>query len=42
MSLLLWRNDSHHLADVVGEALDDPSAQVRQVAAYCPREQRER
>ncbi|RSM75803.1 hypothetical protein DL991_27165 [Amycolatopsis sp. WAC 01375] len=40
LSLLWWRRDSRHLADVVREASEDPAAEVREVAAYWLREQR--
>ncbi|PMR58795.1 hypothetical protein C1A38_22760 [Verrucosispora sp. ts21] len=38
LSLLWWRKDSHRYANVVREALNDPAAEVREVAAYWLRE----
>ncbi|SCF00292.1 protein of unknown function (DUF4303) [Micromonospora viridifaciens] len=42
LSLLWWRKDSHRYANVVREALNDPAAEVREVAAYWLREQNDR
>ncbi|WP_394618696.1 DUF4303 domain-containing protein [Lentzea sp. JNUCC 0626] len=39
LSLLYWRRDSRHLADLVREALGDPDAKVREAAKYWLREQ---
>lgn len=39
LSLLWWRRDSRHVADVVREALEDPAAEVREEAAAWLREQ---
>ncbi|WP_053716167.1 DUF4303 domain-containing protein [Saccharothrix sp. NRRL B-16348] len=41
LSLLWWRRDSLHLADVVRQALEDPAEEVRQAAAAWLREQHE-
>jgi HEAT repeat protein len=39
LSLLWWRSDSRHLAEVVREALTDSAAEVRETAASWLREQ---
>jgi hypothetical protein len=39
LSMLWWRIDSRHLAEVVREALNDSAAEVRETAAYWLREQ---
>jgi len=39
LSLLWWRKDSQRYGNVVREALNDPAAEVREVAAYWLREQ---
>jgi hypothetical protein len=39
LSLLWWKKDSRHLADVVREAMEDSAGEVRDAAAYWLREQ---